>query len=53
MNLQGKLADLSRDYKTNKYKITFLVNNAINSLEEIEKTIEIKIKTSEIMITLG
>lgn len=46
MNLQGKLADLSRDYKTNKYKITFLVNNAINSLEEIENVelLDIEVK---------
>lgn len=36
MKLQGKLADVSIDYKTNKKKLTFLINNNISSLEEIE-----------------
>ena len=36
MKLQGKLADVSIDYKTNKKRLTFLINNQINSLEEIE-----------------
>lgn len=36
MQLQGKLADVSIDYATKKPKITFLINNNINSLEEIE-----------------
>lgn len=36
MKLQGKLADVSIDYKTNKKKLTFLINNNITSLEEIE-----------------
>ncbi len=36
MKLQGKLADVSRDFITNKLKITFLVNNQIDSLDEIE-----------------
>ncbi len=37
MKLQGKLSDVSRDYSTNKLKITFLINNKIENLEEIEK----------------
>lgn len=36
MKLQGKLTDVSIDYKTNKKKLTFLINNNITSLEEIE-----------------
>lgn len=36
MKLQGKLADVSIDYATKKPKLTFLINNNINSLEEIE-----------------
>lgn len=36
MQLQGKLADVSIDDATKKPKITFLINNNINSLEEIE-----------------
>ncbi len=36
MKLQGTLADVSRDFKTGKPKITFLLNNNINSLDEIE-----------------
>ena len=36
MKLQGKLADVSIDFATKKPKITFLINNQINSLEEIE-----------------
>lgn len=36
MKLQGRLADVSRDFKTGKPKITFLLNNNIDSLEEIE-----------------
>lgn len=36
MRFQGKLADVSIDYKTNKKKLTFLINNNITSLEEIE-----------------
>lgn len=36
MKLQGKLADVNIDYKTNKKKLTFLINNNINTLEEIE-----------------
>ena len=36
MKLQGTLVDISIDFKTNKPKITFLVNSNINSLEEIE-----------------
>lgn len=36
MQLQGKLADVSIDYATKKPKLTFLINNSINSLEEIE-----------------
>ncbi len=36
MKLQGKLADVSIDYATKKPKLTFLINNSINSLEEIE-----------------
>lgn len=36
MKLQGKLADVSIDYKTNKKKLTFLINNNITSLEELE-----------------
>ena len=36
MKLQGKLSDVSIDYKTNKKKLTFLINNNITSLEEIE-----------------
>ena len=36
MKLQGKLADVSIDFTTRKPKITFLINNSITSLEEIE-----------------
>lgn len=36
MKLQGKLADVSIDYATKKAKLTFLINNNITSLEEIE-----------------
>ena len=36
MKLQGKLVDVSIDYKTNKKKLTFLINNNITSLDEIE-----------------
>lgn len=36
MKLQGKLVDASIDFQTKKPKITFLINNNINSLEEIE-----------------
>lgn len=36
MKLQGKLADVSIDYSTHKPKLTFLINNNITSLEEIE-----------------
>ena len=36
MKLTGKLTDVSRDFITNKLKITFLINNQINRLEEIE-----------------
>ena len=36
MKLQGKLADVSIDYATKKPKLTFLINNNITSLEEIE-----------------
>ncbi len=36
MKLQGKLTDVSIDYKTNKKKLTFLINSNITSLEEIE-----------------
>lgn len=36
MKLQGKLADVSIDYATKKAKLTFLINNSITSLEEIE-----------------
>lgn len=36
MKLQGTLADVSIDLKTRKPKITFLLNNNISSLEEIE-----------------
>jgi hypothetical protein len=36
MKLQGKLADVSIDFATRKPKITFLINNNITSLEEIE-----------------
>lgn len=36
MKLQGKLSDVSIDYTTKKPKLTFLINNSINSLEEIE-----------------
>lgn len=36
MKLQGKLADVSIDFETRKPKITFLINNNITSLEEIE-----------------
>lgn len=36
MKLQGKLADVSIDYSTHKPKLTFLINNNIASLEEIE-----------------
>ena len=36
MKVQGTLADVSIDYKTNKPKITFLINSNVNSLEEIE-----------------
>lgn len=46
MNLQGKFCDLSRDFKTNKFKITFLLNNTISNLEEIENVelLDIQIK---------
>ena len=37
MKLQGKLADISIDFETRKPKLTFLINNNITSLEEIEK----------------
>lgn len=36
MKLQGKLADVSIDFETRKPKLTFLINNNITSLEEIE-----------------
>ena len=36
MKLQGKLSDVSIDYTTKKPKLTFLINNNITSLEEIE-----------------
>ena len=36
MKLQGKLSDVSIDYSTHKPKLTFLINNNITSLEEIE-----------------
>lgn len=36
MKAQGKLIDISIDYATQKPKITFLLNNNINSLDEIE-----------------
>ena len=36
MKLQGKLADVSIDFATKKPKLTFLINNNITSLEEIE-----------------
>lgn len=36
MKLQGKLADVSIDFITKKPKLTFLINNNITSLEEIE-----------------
>lgn len=36
MKLQGKLIDASIDFQTQKPKITFLINNNITSLEEIE-----------------
>jgi hypothetical protein len=36
MKLQGKLSDISIDFATKKPKITFLINNNITSLEEIE-----------------
>ena len=37
MKLQGKLADVSIDYNTKKPKLTFLINNKINSLDGIVK----------------
>ena len=36
MKLQGKLADISIDFETRKPKLTFIINNNITSLEEIE-----------------
>ena len=36
MKLQGKLSDVSIDFTTKKPKLTFLINNNITSLEEIE-----------------
>lgn len=36
MKLQGTLTDVSIDYATKKPKLTFLINNNITSLEEIE-----------------
>ena len=46
MKLQGKLADISIDYTTQKPKLTFLINNNINSLDEIENVelLDIEIK---------
>lgn len=36
MKLQGKLLDASIDFSSKKAKLTFLINNNINTLEEIE-----------------
>lgn len=36
MKLQGKLAATSIDYRTGKLKLEFIVNNQVDSLEEIE-----------------
>lgn len=46
MKLQGRLADVSLDYTTQKPKLTFVINNNINSLEEIEniELLDIEIK---------
>lgn len=46
MKLQGKLLDASLDYITQKPKLTFLINNNINSLEEIENVelLDIEVK---------
>lgn len=46
MKLQGKLADVNIDYKTNKKKLTFLIDTSITSLEEIENVgfLDIEVK---------
>lgn len=46
MKLQGKLSDASIDYATQKTKLTFLINNNITSLEEIEniELLDIEVK---------
>lgn len=36
MKLTGKLADISKDFITNKLKITFLINQQVDDFEEIE-----------------
>lgn len=36
MKLQGKLAEVSRDFLTNKIKISFFINQEVEDFEEIE-----------------
>ncbi len=36
MKLTGKLADISKDFITNKLKITFFINQQVDDFEEIE-----------------
>lgn len=37
MKLQGTLADISIDFKTQKPKITLLINSNMKTLEELDK----------------
>ena len=36
MKLTGRLADISKDFITNKLKITFFINQQVDDFEEIE-----------------
>lgn len=46
MKLQGKLADISKDFITNKLKITFFINQQVDDFEEIENVelLDIEVK---------
>lgn len=49
MKLQGKLVEASLDFASKKPKLTFLLNNQITSLDEIEniELLDIEIKKTQ------
>lgn len=47
MKFQGKLTDVSIDFTTKKPKLTFLINNNINSLDEISNVPNLDIEAKK------